>query len=371
MPSVIVGRPKPLRDQYVREMEEVFIPCINDSTEDVPHTQADIIELINSSGETFNSDGTPVNLNDPDQSLFFIEVRSYFCDSILKMPDGQEDFIVFSDAACVLNADGVVVGPLFQGGSFILGDSDNNPNTEVVMDESVVWPCGSAGVYCIKILRIRNRNETKPVPEIIIEPRQTCFSYTNLGPTMIFGANGVFENPSLFDDPPTQAGFLDYRCTDHYPVCLEVEDAMVSTDNGATWNNLTFPPLTCYDSLAEVPFRDDGYGLGFAGLSDIFDSQLAQYDLGLKPNGGNGYVLEYGQTAFAGTHMVKIIYRFVVQGENCEGILDPYHTVWTNEWQYAGSDGQRFLTFNGDQTASGWSLPNLEADVELENCQDV
>ena len=372
MPNAIVGQPKPIKDQYIKEFEEVFIPYINTSDEDIIQTFSDLEELINSSGETFNSDDVPVNLNDPDQSLFFAEVSSYFCDSTLKGagPEG-EDYTIFSDQACVLNANGDVIFQLFQGGSYVLGDSDNDPETPVVIDESVVWPCGSAGVYCIRICRIKSRNEIKPVPEIIVEPQLYCTSYSSLGPTSTYGPNGFLENPALFDDPPPEAGDPDFTCTNHYPICIEVEDAVVTTDGGATWNNLTFPMLTCYNDLSDVPYRDDGYGLGFSGLTDLFDQQLAQYDMGMKPTGINGFAFEYGATATQATHQVKIIWRWVIQGGNCEGAFDPWHAQWTNEWQYTGTDGQIFQSDNGLQPASGWSLPSISGDSSMGECVEV
>ncbi len=156
MGQAIVGTPKKAADQFTCEYEEIVIPFCNIGPDDVDvvHTFAEIEALINASGETFNSDGTAVDLADPEQSLFWIDVTTYFCDSVLKGKgaDGA-DYTVFNDGACITNAAGDVIFQLFQGGTYALGDSDLDPNTAVVVDETVVWPCGSGGRYCVKVKR--------------------------------------------------------------------------------------------------------------------------------------------------------------------------------------------------------------------------
>lgn len=156
MGQAVVGMPKPADAQVFCEYEEIIIPFCNIGPDDVDivHTAADIEELINASGETFNSDATPVDLTADDQALFYADVTSFFCDSVLKGKGADgEDYKVFNDQSCILNANEDVIFQLFQGGTYVLGDSDNNPDTPVVIDESVVWPCGSGGRYCIKVKR--------------------------------------------------------------------------------------------------------------------------------------------------------------------------------------------------------------------------
>jgi hypothetical protein len=156
MANATIGMPKASDSQVFCEYEEIIIPFVNTGPEDVDivHTFADIEALINASGETFNSDGAAVDLAQEDQALFWIDVSSFFCDSVMKgAGEDGADFKLFSDGACVLNAAGQVIHQLYQGGQATLGDSDLDPSTPVVMDESVVWPCGSGGRYCIKIKR--------------------------------------------------------------------------------------------------------------------------------------------------------------------------------------------------------------------------
>ena len=156
MGQAIVGRPKSAASRFYCEYEEIIIPFCNIGPDDVDvvHTVAEIEALINASGETFNSDGAVVDLNDPDQTLFWADVTTYFCDSVLKGKgvDGA-DYTVFNDGTCITNAAGDVIFQLFQGGTYALGDSDLDPDTAVVIDESVVWPCGSGGRYCVKVKR--------------------------------------------------------------------------------------------------------------------------------------------------------------------------------------------------------------------------
>ncbi len=131
------------------EIESISIQYC--ATEDSQVTPEDLIALINDSGETFNNSGTAIDLSNPNQEIISASVQTYFMDSIVKKPDGSE-FTVFADSACVESKSGLVIQQLYQGGKYLIGDTQaDGSSNNIVIDETVIWPCGTAGVYCFSV----------------------------------------------------------------------------------------------------------------------------------------------------------------------------------------------------------------------------
>lgn len=140
------------------EIENISIQYCADV--DTTHTPADIIALISASGETFNDSGIAIDITADDQKLVYASVQSYYCDSVVKKNDGST-FNVIADSACVNSMSGDVIQQLYQGGKYLMGDTQDGDLNNVVIDETVVWPCGSGGVYCFKVKRLINEQKIR------------------------------------------------------------------------------------------------------------------------------------------------------------------------------------------------------------------
>lgn len=149
-PDLEIG---PCRDDlFEAQYEYVTITsqfCSNDVA-GITHTQAEMLNIINSSGECFNVSGTVVDLSQPSQEIVNARVQTYAHRSQIKKSDGTI-FSVVDDTACVLGKNADVLFQLQSGGSFQLGDAFDNLNNVVEIDESVVWPCGTGGIYCFTV----------------------------------------------------------------------------------------------------------------------------------------------------------------------------------------------------------------------------
>jgi hypothetical protein len=142
--------------------ENVTTSVCNDSaTEDLTLTADDILALV--TGEVFNNEGaTPVDLTADGQTLLSATVNSWLQNSIVKKEDG--DFNVTSAGACAVSVNGERFN-LQSGGSHPLGDSHASmPNQPIVIDESVVIPCGSAVRFCF-LVRYCEFEDGSPVVE--------------------------------------------------------------------------------------------------------------------------------------------------------------------------------------------------------------
>jgi hypothetical protein len=141
------------------EYETIIIPVCADTEDDLIHTEADILGLIEGSNAVFNISGEIVDLTSENQTLVYAKVQSYFCDTIVKKPDGT-NFNVFNPNACVSNESGVVIFQLQQGGNLLLGGTRESLDMPVQIAETITWPCGSAGIYTLTIKNIIEPQKT-------------------------------------------------------------------------------------------------------------------------------------------------------------------------------------------------------------------